>query len=84
MSALTGENPSKMWQCKTSYLDEAEIKQDVSPDEAAGPVEAGKTLGGTACGSDKSAGPLSRSSIPKGNLGRVLHSEPAYEEGHDE
>ena len=32
-----------MLHCKTSYLDEAEVKQDVSPDEAAGPAEAGKT-----------------------------------------
>jgi AraC-like DNA-binding protein len=31
--------------CKTSYLEDAEIKQDGNPDESAGPTETGKTLG---------------------------------------
>jgi|TARA_R110002050_G_scaffold55818_1_gene125548 REP-associated tyrosine transposase len=30
---------------KTSYLEDAEIKQDGNPDESAGPTETGKTLG---------------------------------------
>lgn len=31
--------------CETSYLEDAEIKQDGNPDESAGPAEADETLG---------------------------------------
>lgn len=70
---------------KTSYIDDANSIQDITPDESAGSDEAGKTLGIEACGSDKSSDPLVHSSTPNGNLGHS-HSvpEPAYEDGHDE
>ena len=58
-------------QCKTSYLDKAEDKTEFISDESAGPEEADKTLGETACGSDKSSGSLARSSTPNGNLGQT-------------
>lgn len=66
---------------KTSYIALAAVNREAKRDEAAGSAEAGKTLGAVACGSDKSAAPLSRSSIPKGNLGRVEFPEPEYEDG---
>jgi hypothetical protein len=52
-----------------SYLEVAVENHEAVDDEAAGSAEAGETLGDRACGSDKSAAPLSRSSIPKGNFG---------------
>jgi hypothetical protein len=69
---------------KPSYLEVAGRNRDADPDEAAGSVEADKTLGDTACGSDKSADLLFLSSIPKGNLGPALRREPAYEDAQDE
>lgn len=69
---------------KASYLEVAERNRDGDPDGAAGSVEAGKTLGETACGSDKSADPIFLSSIPKGNLGPASRREPAYEDAQDE
>ena len=69
---------------KTSYLDSADVQTDTFSDETAGPGEADKTLGAIACGSDKSVGSLSRSSISKGNLGRAASPEPGCEEVHDE
>jgi hypothetical protein len=74
-----------VWQCKTSYLDPAVEKRDAIRDETAGAVEADKTLGAAACGSDKSAVPFAHSSIPNGNLGAAsLRCKPAYEDGQDE
>jgi hypothetical protein len=73
-----------MLDCKTSYLEIAVKNQEAVDDEAAGSAEAGKTLGEAACGSDKSADPLSRSSIPKGNLGHAVRAEPGYEDEQDE
>jgi len=37
--------PARKGRNKTSYLEDAEIKQDGNPDESAGPTETGKTLG---------------------------------------
>lgn len=70
---------------KTSYLDSAAGNRTLKSDEAAGSVEAGKTSGAGARGSDESPDPFVRSSTPNGNLGRThgVH-EPAYEDGHDE
>ena len=73
-----------MLDCKTSYLEVAVENHESVDDEAAGSAEAGETLGDRACGLDKSADPLSRSSIPKGNLGRTVRAEPGYEDGQDE
>ena len=67
-----------------SYLEVAGRNRDADPDETAGSVEADKTLGEAACGSDKSADLFFLSSIPKGNLGPALRREPAYEDAQDE
>lgn len=70
---------------KTSYLDSADNIKDIDHDESAGTVEADKTLGDAACGSDKSAVPFAQSSTPNGNLGATARGcKPAYEDGQDE
>jgi len=76
--------PMKPSTSKTSYLEQAPSIQEATPDDTAEPAEADKTLGAIACGSDKSVGSLSRSSISKGNLGRAASPEPGCEEVHDE
>jgi len=69
---------------KTSYIDPATQNQDATSDRTAEPVEAGKTLGVSVCGSDKPTGSFSRSSNSKGNLGQVIRLEPGYEDEIDE
>ena len=40
-----GNRAVSFLKCETSYLENAEIKQDGNPDESAGPAEADETLG---------------------------------------
>jgi hypothetical protein len=69
---------------EVSYLESADQNRDADSDETAGPAETGEVKGVSACGSDKSAGLLSRSSNSKGNIGLVADNEPGYEEDSDE